>query len=244
MSDSVLSIEDHAGVRRITLNRPDKLNALDTALTRSLRDALAGAEVDESVRAIVLYGAGRGFCAGADVGEFKHLTPANQHLVEARADLSAQLYGSISRMKKPVVGAVHGVAMGGGAGLAIACDMLVVAADLKFAFPEVKHGLVPALVMTHIQRQFPPKLAFELISTGRQLTGEELGRLGIANKVVHGSAVLTEAEEIASAWAQAPPKSLQAMKGLYHLVSDLTFDAAMREGQAENARMRAYRSAG
>jgi enoyl-CoA hydratase len=181
---AVLLVEDRGAVRILRLNRPDKLNALNTALTTALHDALLAAGEDPAVRALVLAGNGRGFCAGADLGEFKELTPANQALVFKRADLSCRTYGLLQDMGKPIVAAVHGVAMGGGAGLAIGCDMLVAGSGLKFGYPEMRHSIVPALVMASLQRNLGRKLAFELISTGRLLGAEELLSLGLANRAV------------------------------------------------------------
>jgi enoyl-CoA hydratase/carnithine racemase len=122
-----LIVEDRGPVRILTMNRPDKLNALNTELTRGLLDALVAADEDGEIRAVVLAGAGRGFCAGADLAEFKDLVPEKQHLVLERADLTCSLQSQMQRMSKPVVSAVQGVAVGGGAGLAIGCDMMVAA---------------------------------------------------------------------------------------------------------------------
>ena len=129
--NEVLLAENHGAVRILTLNRPDKRNALNTALTQTLLDAVRAADVDESVRCVVLAGAGLGFCAGADLSEFKDLTPDKQHLVAARAQLTTDLQTVVSKLKKPVVTAIHGAAMGGGAGLAIAGDMAVMAEGAK-----------------------------------------------------------------------------------------------------------------
>src|SRR6185369_2107110 len=115
-----LLTEDRGPVRILTMSRPEKRNALNTALTRALLDGLCAADTADSVATVVLTGAGQGFCAGADLAEFRDLTPDKQHLVEARAELTMQLHLVFSKMAKPVVTAINGAAMGGGAGLAIA----------------------------------------------------------------------------------------------------------------------------
>lgn len=239
--DAVLLVEDHQAVRVLTLNRPAKLNALDTALTRALHDALAQADHDPAVRAVVLTGAGRGFCAGADLGEFTRLTPDDQELVLERAELTARTQKQLQQLSKPVVSAVRGVAVGGGAGLAIGADMLVVGDDLRFGYPELKHSIVPALVMTGLQRQLGRKLAFELISTGRLLGAAEAAAAGLVNRVVEPDGVLPAALEIATAWAGVEPRAMRAAKELFHRVADLPYEAAMRAGQDVNALMRGFR---
>jgi len=237
----VLLTEDRGAVRILRLNRPNKLNALNTVLTQALLDALLAADAEDGVRAIVLAGEGRGFCAGADLAEFKDLTPAQQHLVVRRAHLTCRTQSVMQKLGKPVVSAVHGVAVGGGAGLAIGCDMAVAGTDLRFGYPELKHHIVPALVMTGLQRQLGAKLAFELISLGRLLGAEEARAAGLFNRVVAPDGVLDEALGIAEAWAAASPAAMAAAKGLFYRVADLPYDAAMAAGRDVNARMRAFR---
>ncbi|GAB2775577.1 enoyl-CoA hydratase/isomerase family protein [Amycolatopsis magusensis] len=236
---TVLQTEDHGQVRVLTLNRPDKLNALNTELTRALDDALATAE--REVRAVVLTGNGRGFCAGADLGEFSSLTPAHADAVLERAELTARLQTRMQRLSVPVVAAVRGAAVGGGAGLAIGADMTVAGTDLKFGYPELKHSIVPALVMTGLVRHLGRKLAFELVSTGRLLTAAEAAGHGLVNRVVEPDEVVPAALEIAQCWAEVEPRALAAAKDLFYRVADLPTDAAMRAGQDVNALMRGFR---
>lgn len=234
-------VEDRDAVRIIRMNRPDKLNALNTELTQGLLDALNAADGDDTIRAVVLAGEGKGFCAGADLSEFKDLTPDQQHRVLARADLTCRLQSKLQEMKKPVVSAVQGAAVGGGAGLAIGCDMMVAGADLKFGYPELKHDIVPALVMTGLQRQLGRKAAFEMVSLGRLIGAEEAQALGLANRVVARGAVIDAALEIATQWARANPMAMAAAKALFYRVADLPFDAAMAAGRDVNALMRGFR---
>ncbi|MFF4244727.1 enoyl-CoA hydratase/isomerase family protein [Streptomyces sp. NPDC001822] len=240
-ASGTLLVEDRESVRVLTLNRPDKLNALDTTLTRALSAALTAAEDDERVRAVVLTGAGRAFCAGADLSEFSGLTPDRPEAVLERAELTARVQTQMQRMGTPVVAAVRGAAVGGGAGLAIGADMTVVATDLKFGYPELRHSIVPALVMTGLQRHLNRKLAFELISTGRLLTADEALEHGLANRVVEPDRVVDSALEIAQRWAAVEPRALRAAKDLFYRVGDLPTEAAMRAGQDVNALMRGFR---
>lgn len=240
MPDCVI-IEDRGPVRIVRMNRPGKLNALNTELTQGLLDALADADADAGVRAVVLAGEGRGFCAGADLSEFRDLTPEHQHRVLARADLTCRLQSKPQEMRKPVVSAAHGVAVGGGAGLAIGCDMMVAGTDLKFGYPELRHDIVPALVMTGLQRQLGRKAAFEMVSLGRLIGAEEATGLGLANRVVASEGVIDAALEIADQWARANPMAMAAAKALFYRVADLPFDAAMAAGRDVNALMRGFR---
>src|SRR5881394_652562 len=159
-----LLIENRGAVRMLTLNRPEKRNALNTELTKTLLEAIRATDADESVGALVLTGAGPGFCAGADLAEFKGLK--DPQAAATRAELTMQLHLSFSRISKPVVTAINGAAMGGGAGLAIAGDLAVMADDAKFGYPETKHGIVAAIVMANLVRQVGRKAAFELVSLG------------------------------------------------------------------------------
>ena len=240
--DALVLTQDRGAIRVVTMNRPDKLNALDTGLTRQLLDALLEADAAPGVRAVVLAGAGRGFCAGADLAEFKDLTPAQSAAVEARADLTLRLQASLQRMGVPVVAAVQGAAIGGGAGLAIGCDMTVAASSLKLGYPELKHSIVPALVMTGLVRALGRKQAFEMISLGRLIGADEALSLGLVNRVA-GDDPLPEALEIAQAWAAAEPRAMRAAKSLFYRVADLPTEAAMMAGRDVNALMRAFRDA-
>jgi enoyl-CoA hydratase len=237
-----LAIEDHGPVRVLTLNRPEKLNALNTALTRALSEAFTAADADRDVRAVVLTGAGRGFCAGADLGEFSSLTPDQPDTVLERAALTAKLQVQARELRVPVVAAVRGAAVGGGAGLAIGADLVVAGTDLNFGYPELKHSIVPALVMTGLVQHLGRKLAFELVSTGRLLTATEAVEHGLVNRVVEPDEVLPVALEVAEHWAKVEPRAIAAAKDLFYRVADLPTDAAMRAGQDVNALMRGFRA--
>lgn len=231
--------EDRGAVRILTLNRPEKMNALNTALTQGVLDAMLEADAATHIRAVVLAGAGRAFCAGADLAEFRHLTPDQSDAVIKRADLTCRVQMVMSQISKPVVAAAQGPAVGGGAGLAIGCDMTVVGRDLKFGYPEVKHSIVPALVMTGLVRALGRKQAFEMISLGRLIGADEALALGLANRIADDP--LAEALTIAEAWAAAEPRAMRAAKQLFYRVSDLPTEAAMQVGRDVNAMMRSFR---
>lgn len=238
---SVLTTENHDAIRVITLNRPEKRNALNHELTSGLIEALETAEADEDIRAVILAGNGKGFCAGADLGEFASLTPDNADLVAKRAALTCRLQSVIATMGKPVVAAVQGAAIGGGGGLALSADMLVVSEDAKLGFPELKHSIVPALVMPNVVRHFGRKLGFELVSTGRILTAHELLLLGAANKVTPLEGLMDAAFEVAEIWAKSEPRAMAAAKKLYYAVSEEPPAEAFDRGREVNREMRSFR---
>jgi enoyl-CoA hydratase/carnithine racemase len=231
---------DRDAVRILTMNRPDKRNALNTGLTRALLDGLRAADAAESVAAVVLTGAGQGFCAGADLAEFKDLTPEKQHLVEERAELTMQLHLAIPKMAKPVVTAINGAAMGGGAGLAIAGDLAVMAEGAKIGYPETRHGIVAAIVMANLVRQTGRKRAFELVSLGESLDAQQALACGLVNRVAPDRDVLSEALALALRLSGVKPEAMRATKQLFHEVADLPLAAALERGRETNKRMRAF----
>ena len=236
-----LLVEDRGAVRILTMNRPDKRNALNTALTRALLEGLRAADVAESVRCVVLTGAGPGFCAGADLSEFKDLTPQKQAAVEERAELTMQLHLTFSKMAKPVVTAINGAAMGGGAGLAVAGDLAVMAESAKLGYPETRHGIVAAIVMANLVRQVGRKTAFELVSLGEPVSARQALAIGLVNRVVPDA--LAEAVSLAAKLSELNPQAIQATKQLFHEVADLSLEEALQRGREANKRMRAFKKA-
>ena len=235
-----LLVEDRGAVRFLSMNRPDKRNALNTALTRALLDGLRAADAADSVAAVVLTGAGQAFCAGADLSEFKDLTPEYQHRVEERAELTMQLHLVFSKMAKPVVTAINGTAMGGGAGLAIAGDLAVMAQGAKLGYPETRHGIVAAIVMANLVRQVGRKQAFELVALGEPLSSERALALGMVNRVVPDEDLLSETLKLAEKLSNIKPEALRATKQLFHEVADLPLEEALKRGRDTNQRMRAF----
>ena len=233
-----LLIEDKGTVRIITLNRPEKRNALDTALTRELLEALRRANDEESLHCVVLTGAGPGFCAGADLSEFKGLK--DPKAAEARAELTMQLHLAFSKMDTPVVTAINGAAMGGGAGLAIAGDMAVMAASAKIGYPETKHGIVAAIVMANLVRQVGRKVAFELVALGEPIGAARALELGMVNRVVPDAKLMDEALAIAQKLATVSRPAMAHTKSLFHEVVDLPLPEALERGRDANKRMRAF----
>ena len=237
----VLLIEDRGAVRILTMNRPEKRNALNTALTQQLLEALRAADRDDTVGCVILTGAGQGFCAGADLGEFKDLTPDRQHLVEDRAELTMQLHLAFSKTAKPVVSAINGAAMGGGAGLAIAADMALMADGAQIGYPETRHGIVAAIVMANLTRQVGRKAAFELVALGEPISAARALALGMVSRVVPGAALMQEALALGQKLAAVSRPAMATTKQLFHEVADLPLEQALQRGREANKRMRAFR---
>lgn len=236
-----LLVDDEGAVRVLTLNRPEKRNALDMALSEALLDALRTADADTAVRVIVLTGAAPAFCAGADLSEFAVLTAANEALVERRAELTTDLHGVFSRLSKPVVTAINGAAMGGGAGLALAGDIAVMSATAKLGYPEVKRGIVAAVVMANLVRHAGRKAAFELLATGEPIDAARALALGLVNRVAAPDKLMDEALQFARTLAVVSPQAMAATKTLFYRVAEMPFDKALEEGGEMNKRMRAFR---
>ena len=234
----VLLLEDRGAVRVLTMNRPDKRNALNAQLTQALLDSLRAADAAEGVGCVVLTGAGQGFCAGADLGEFKGLQDAAA--AEKRAELTMQLHLVFSKISKPVVTAINGAAMGGGAGLAIAGDMALMAEGAKLGYPEAKHGIVAAIVMANLVRQVGRKAAFELVALGEPIDAATALRLGMVNRVVSLSEVLDAAVSLAEKLAAVKRPAMAETKRLFHEVADLALAPALERGRDTNRRMRGF----
>lgn len=197
-------------VTTLTLNRPEKRNALNVALLEQLSAALAEAERDPAQRVLVLRGAGPVFCSGMDLAEatqpeFAHRSP----------ELIAQTLRSLAATRLVTLAAVHGAAIAGGAGLASACDFALATRDAKFGYPEVRRGLVPALIMTFLRRQLRERDARELLLLGKLITAEQALAMGLVNRVVADEAALdTEVKSIVSSLLQGGPESLAETKKL------------------------------
>ena len=238
----ILELEDVGAVRILTLNRPEKRNAMDTNLTSALLESLRGADADEGVRCVVLTGAGKGFCAGADLSEMKSLL--DPKAADRRSELTMQLHLAFSKMVTPVVTAINGAAMGGGAGLAIAGDLAVMAESATLGYPEVKHNIVAAIVMANLVRQVGRKAAFELAALGEPINAQRALELGMVNRVVPDARVLEEAIALAKKLAEVDRATMAQTKHLFHELGDLALEPALKRGTEVNKRMRNFEKLG
>jgi methylglutaconyl-CoA hydratase len=234
----VLLTSDEGAVRVISLNRPSSRNALDSELRQALMEALAAAEADPSVRALVLTGSGAAFCAGMDLAELETLLDrsADQHLEDSRR--LAELFLRLHSFPKPVVAAVNGHAVAGGAGLAVVCDVVVIAEEARIGFSEARIGFVAALVGVFLTRSVGERLARELLLEARLIGGREAVERGLANEVAPAAEVLGRAVERARAIAQGSPAALAATKRLLLESSGLPVSEALELAALVNTRAR------
>lgn len=239
----VLQIRTEKGVRWLTLNRPNRRNALNAALVQALRDALRDASADPGVRVVVLAGAGLDFCGGADIRELRESlsAPLGENLQAAEA--LGELFVAIRRCDRPVVAAVQGRALAGGCGLAIACDLVLAAESARFGFPEVQIGFVPAMVMAILRRNVGEKRAFDLVSTGRTVSATEAERLGLLNRVINDKNFSAEVEAFVTALASRSETALRLIKRLLYSQDTMGYEAAIRAGSMVNVLARSSEDA-
>lgn len=231
-TDSVLLVEQDGGVLTLTLNRPDALNALNSELRRALLAALRNAARDEVVRAVILTGAGRGFCAGADLR-------GGGSERDFRRVLSSEynpLVLAMRELPKPIVASVNGAAAGAGMSLALACDLVVAAEDVRFVPAFHRIGLVPdsALARTLV-RGLGRHRAFEILMGERHLHAEEAHELGLVAAVVPAAALAQTTRDLARRLADGPTRGIGLTKRLLNAAEDatlaegLTAEAALQE---------------
>jgi 2-(1,2-epoxy-1,2-dihydrophenyl)acetyl-CoA isomerase len=234
MTYEQIQYETKDGILTVTLNRPDKLNAFTAKMLSELLDAMDRADRDDDVRAIVFTGAGRGFCAGADI---RGMDPNRPPLTKGRRHrwILSTVLRPLARLEKPVIAAVNGVAVGAGMNLALAADILIASADATFSQGFVKMGLVPDLGGLHfLTRRVGLNKAKELCFTAKRLSAADALALGIANEVVPAAELLTRVRAMALEIAAGPPFALSMMKTLLNMSSAATFDEMLEyEGYAQ-----------
>ncbi len=241
MSELILT-RDAGAIRYLTMNRPEKLNAMNDALVGQLATALRTAEADRDVAVIVLAGAGRAFCAGADLGGAKpaganadgeasaKAAPAGHRIVE-RLDNIIRFYGTIQRMDTPVIAAVQGYAMGGGCNLAVSCDLVVAADNAMFGYPEVKLGMAAAGVAPTLVHQIGRKAAFELLTLCNNIDARQALAFGMINRIVPADELLATASAMAEQLAGFNHDALRLTKQLIRRAADLPFAQALEAGR-------------
>jgi len=225
-------------VARITLNRPEKRNALNDALVAGLKDSLTRANEDEVVRVVVISGAGNDFCSGADLAALEKIAAASveENLEDAYSLM--ELFLLIRQVKMPVIAAVQGRALAGGCGLATACDIVLAGRSARFGYPEVRMGFVPAMVMAILRRNVSEKVAFELITLGAEISAEEGERIGIVNKVFADDNFPAEVQNYARRFEKVSRSAVSLSKSLLYQIDGLSFLDALQTGGDVNVAAR------
>ena len=223
------------GILTLTLNRPDKRNALSRALIAALHAQLEQADLETGVRVIVLQGAGPDFCAGADLAEL--LASRDRTLAENEHDALelGHLFLRLRSLPYPVIASVQGRALAGGAGLVAAADLVVASEDAQFGFPEIKRGFVPAMVMALLRRQVGERLAFDLVATGRTLSAAAAREAGLITEVVAPAELPGRTSVLARELASAPPGAMALTKRLFHEQDGLSLAQGVAAGARVNA---------
>jgi enoyl-CoA hydratase len=195
MTYSTLLLDLADGIARVTINRPDKLNALDGTVIRELGEAVSRIETDASIRGVIVTGSGpKAFVAGADIGEIAGQGPIDG---KARSMAGQLVFRRLERCGKPVIAAVNGFALGGGCELAMACHIRIATDSAKFGQPEVKLGIGPGYGGTvRLPRLVGKGRALELLLTGAMIDAQEAWRIGLVNRVVPADRLLGEAEAL------------------------------------------------
>ncbi len=235
---SELLIHNVGSVRTLTLNRPEKRNALNDALVSELKEALRSANADQDLRAMVIRGAGKDFCSGADLESLRKISESSyeENLADARS--LAELFAMIRRVQVPVIAAVHGRALAGGCGLATACDLVIATESARFGYPEVKIGFVPAIVMAFLRRNISEKRAFEIATQGFEFSAAEAERLGLVNHVVSDESFEEEVARYAAVYDRVSRSAVVMSKKLLYEMDALGFDESIEAGAKANAEAR------
>jgi methylglutaconyl-CoA hydratase len=236
---STLKFERDGEIATLTLNRPEKRNAISAPMIDDLLVALNSAEEDRSVRVVILTGAGKAFCAGMDLETLQAVatqTPA-QNLADSRR--MAKMFRLVYGFPKPLITAVNGAAIAGGCGLATFSDFTIAVPAAKFGYTEVRIGFIAALVSVMLRRQIGEKHARELLLTGRTIDAAEAFRLGLVTEIVPPDDLMKRAREVANMFLEASPISVAMTKRLLLRYDEGQLGQEMELATQENAQIRA-----
>jgi len=221
---------NEASITRITLNRPEKRNALSKEVIAGIIEALREADGHERTRAIVIAGSGKDFCSGADLSALEKISEASvaENMEDARSLM--ELFLLIRKVRVPVVAAVRGRALAGGCGLASACDIVLASNSARFGYPEVKIGFVPAMVTAILRRNVSEKCAFELITRGSEIGAEEARHIGLVNHVFSDESFETDVTVYARGFELVSKSAVALTKALLYQTDGMTFGDALETG--------------
>ena len=215
-----------AHIATVTLNRPDQRNPLSATMLRDLASALAWCRDEAAVRVVVVTGAGRVFCAGADLSSFDGDMNELQRY-ESR-ELFVDLFILMAELGKPIVGRINGHALAGGFGLACACDVLVAVEAATFGLPEINVGIWPMMIQAVLTKNVPRKVLLEMEMLGDRRTAAQLHAVGVVNRVVAPELLDSTVAEIAGGLAKKSPLALRLGRDSFYRQEDMDFRAALR----------------
>jgi methylglutaconyl-CoA hydratase len=223
------------GIARITLNRPEKRNALDGEMVAELKAAFSASASDASCRVVLLLGAGTDFCSGADLANLEKTAQNSvlDNLADARS--TADLFLMMRNHPRPVIAAVKGRALAGGCGIATACDIILAAQSAQFGYPEVNIGFVPAMVMAILRRTVSEKAAFEIVVTGETVSAARAYELGLVHRVFSDEEFASEMDAYVAKLAAKSASAIMLSKRLLYNMDSMSFEAALQAGVEINA---------
>ena len=233
-TDQIVLYAVEGAVARVTLNRPEKRNALNDAVIAGIKDGLKKASKDERVRVVVISGAGKDFCSGADLSALQKIANASVAENSEDARLLLELFLLIRQLPIPVVAAVTGRALAGGCGLATACDLVLAASSARFGYPEVKIGFVPAMVMAILRRNVSEKRAFELITRGAEISADQAKLFGLVNHVFPEADFAEDVNQYLSEFEKMSRSAIGLTKTLLYQMDGMPFPEALETGADVN----------
>jgi methylglutaconyl-CoA hydratase len=236
-SSSIL-VAEVEGVRTITLNRPERRNALTPQMQTELIDALEAASVSGTTRVVVLTGAGSAFCGGLDLAVLQGMAGKPAADFEADAQRLSRMFRTLYELPLPTIAAVNGHAIAGGTGLATFTDFTIAVPEAKFGFTECKIGFVPALVSAYLRLQVGDKRARDLLLTGRLFSADEAQSMGLVNEVVAPESLAGRVNALADTLIANSPSSLRATKAMLAKQNALWLDNALHHAMEANAQAR------
>ncbi len=237
---SSIRVDVAGAIGRLTLARPEEGNALDAASAHAIVDALMDFEADDEVRVVLINADGPDFCTGVDLEAVatSHGAGGSANDHERDATDIGRIFLTIRGMRKPVVAAVQGRALGDGCGFATACDVVLARDDARFGYPEVRIGFVPAMVMAMLRRSVGEKQAFDLVLSGRVIPAGEAERLGLATRVLPANAFADAIERYVLGLAAHPAETMGMTKRLFYRLDLLSFREGIAEGIRTNVESR------
>jgi methylglutaconyl-CoA hydratase len=225
MATLSLSIDD--GIARVTLARPDVRNAFNAELIAELRETFDALSSDRRARAVVLAGDGKVFCGGADINWMRSALELGYDENVADAERMSSMFRAIDRCTKPVIGRIHGAALGGGAGLSAVCDIAIASDETIFGFTEVKLGIIPAVISPFVLAKIGVSHARALFLTGERFGAARALAIGLVHQVVEMSDLDTALDRILAEIRSAGPHAIAAAKALIPRVLDASYDASL-----------------
>ena len=219
MSTSHLDIQRHGAVTSVFMDRPAVHNAFDDALIRELTDTFAALDDDDRTRVVILGGRGKSFSAGADLHWMKSMLGYSIEENRRDSEAAARMFLTIDRCSKPVIGRVHGAALGGGTGLVAVCDIAIGVPEARFGFTEVKLGIIPAVISPYVVRRIGATHARELFLTGERFDGARAQAIGLLDHVVPPAALDGAIERVVERLRSSGPGAMAAIKDLIRRVA-------------------------